>query len=81
MSTKTCNNCGMEIPISASICPHCRMDPCIMGQEAFPPGSNEPDPALQACVWGAIMLPVFPVAGGVLLGLGVLGKIASKWRN
>lgn len=28
----TCNNCRMKIPAYSFICPHCRLDPIILGK-------------------------------------------------
>lgn len=78
MSTKTCNNCGMEIPISASICPYRRLSPCIIGGQ--PNSSGPTDGALTAIVWGAMMCPVLPWFGGTLVGLGILGKILERYE-
>ena len=79
-----CINCANEINFGAKVCPYCHLNP-------YDSSATEPyrgiadgggDGALTVGVLlGALMLPVFPVIGGVLLGGSVLYGIWKRSRE
>lgn len=82
-----CLNCGSEISTSSRVCPFCHLSPLdpyatqpyAHLQERSSGGPLQVDP-LTAGVLGAIMLPVLPIAGAALIGVGILAKIMNR-RN
>jgi hypothetical protein len=83
-----CINCASEINVGAKVCPYCHLHPYdasatepykgILGSSG--PGPPHVDP-LTVGVLGALMLPVFPVVGGVLLGGSILYGIWKRGRE
>lgn len=84
-----CLNCGSEISASARVCPYCHLSPLdpyatqpyahMEERSGGGSGRLEVDP-LTAGVLGAIMLPVLPIAGAALIGVGILAKMMNR-RN
>jgi hypothetical protein len=82
-----CLNCGSEISTSARVCPYCHLSPYdpyatqpyAHMEERSSGGPLRVDP-LTAGVIGALMLPVFPIAGAAMIGVGILAKVLNR-RN
>lgn len=78
-----CLNCDSEISTVARVCPYCHLSP-------YDPFAPQPYPEMRryegrfpidpmaAGVLGVMMLPVFPIAGAIVLGVGILGGIVNR---
>jgi len=80
-----CINCANDINYGARVCPYCHLSPYDpFATEPYPPPSISEggiDPRTVGLLLGALMLPVFPVIGGVLLGGSILYGFWKRSRE
>jgi hypothetical protein len=80
-----CIHCDSEINYGARLCPYCHLQPCNpWASEPYPPpipaGDGDGVDPMTVGLLGSLLLPVFPVVGGVLLGTSIVYGI-WKWAT
>jgi hypothetical protein len=80
-----CVHCSSDIKFSARICPYCHLCPFnAFKTEPYPPIRSDGsgfDPLMAGLLGGMVILPVFPVVGGVLLGGSVLYAVWTRVKG
>jgi hypothetical protein len=76
-----CVNCQHEVNPGGMVCPYCHGNPILFGTGPPYPHLGPTSPLLTVGLIGTILLPVFPVVGGVLLGGSVLYGLWKKVKG
>ncbi len=80
-----CVNCKNHIEPGGVVCPYCHFNPVLLGVGPYDGGGAEPPSCGDFAEYttgmiGTVLLPVFPVVGGLLLGASVLYGFWKKRR-